>query len=92
MNRLGFTIPWALQIDTLSSVMLLVVSGCGFSHSHIYAIGYMHGDPNFSRFFTYLNLFLFFMLILVTGSSYLMLFVGWEGVGLCSFLLIGFLV
>ena len=85
----GFTIPWALQIDTLSSVMLLVVTGVG-SLIHIYAIGYMHGDPNFSRFFTYLNLFLFFMLILVTGSSYLMLFVGWEGVGLCSFLLIGF--
>ena len=84
-----FTIPWAMQIDTLSSTMLLVVTGVG-SLIHIYAIGYMHGDPNFSRFFTYLNLFLFFMLILVTGSSYLMLFVGWEGVGLCSFLLIGF--
>ncbi len=84
-----FNIPWAMQIDTLSSVMLLVVTGVG-SLIHIYAIGYMHGDPNFSRFFTYLNLFLFFMLILVTGNNYLMLFVGWEGVGLCSFLLIGF--
>ena len=84
-----FVIPWEMQIDTLSSVMILVITGVG-SLIHIYAIGYMHGDENFSRFFTYLNLFLFFMLILVTGSSYLVLFVGWEGVGLCSFLLIGF--
>ena len=84
-----FYVPWAMQIDTLSSTMMLVVTGVG-SLIHIYAIGYMHGDPNFSRFFTYLNLFLFFMLILVTGNNYLMLFVGWEGVGLCSFLLIGF--
>jgi len=85
----GFYVPWAFQVDTLSVTMMLVVTGVG-SLIHIYAIGYMHGDPNFSRFFTYLNLFLFFMLILVSGNSYLMLFVGWEGVGLCSFLLIGF--
>ncbi len=85
----GFHVPWAMQIDTLSITMLLVVTGVG-SLIHIYAIGYMHGDPDFSRFFTYMNLFLFFMLILVTGNNYLMLFVGWEGVGLCSFLLIGF--
>ena len=84
-----FYIPWAFQVDTLSVTMMLVVTGVG-SLIHIYAIGYMHGDKNFSRFFTYLNLFLFFMLILVSGNSYLMLFVGWEGVGLCSFLLIGF--
>lgn len=85
----NFYVPWAFQIDTLSVTMMLVVTGVG-SLIHIYAIGYMHGDPNFSRFFTYLNLFLFFMLILVSGNNYLMLFVGWEGVGLCSFLLIGF--
>ncbi len=84
-----FYIPWAIQVDTLSTTMMLVVTGVG-SLIHIYAIGYMHGDPHFSRFFTYLNLFLFFMLILITGNNYLMLFVGWEGVGLCSFLLIGF--
>ena len=85
----GLEIPWAVQVDTLSVTMMLVVTGVG-SLIHIYAIGYMHGDPDFSRFFTYLNLFLFFMLILITGNNYLMLFVGWEGVGLCSFLLIGF--
>lgn len=84
-----FIVPWAMRVDTLSVTMMLVVTGVG-SLIHIYAIGYMHGDPDFSRFFAYLNLFLFFMLILVSGSSYLMLFVGWEGVGLCSFLLIGF--
>jgi len=85
----NFQIPWAFQVDTLSVAMMLVVTGVG-SLIHIYAIGYMHGDPDFSRFFAYLNLFLFFMLILVSGSTYLMLFVGWEGVGLCSYLLIGF--
>ncbi len=85
----GLEIPWALQIDTLSVVMMLVVTGVG-SLIHIYAIGYMHGDPNFSRFFTYFSLFIFFMLILVSGNNYLVTFVGWEGVGLCSFLLISF--
>jgi NADH-quinone oxidoreductase subunit L len=84
-----FAVAWAMQIDTLSVAMMLVVTGVG-SIIHIYSIGYMHGDPNYSRYFTYLNLFLFFMLILVAGSNYLVLFVGWEGVGLCSFLLIGF--
>ena len=84
-----FQVNWTLQIDTLSVTMMLVVTGVG-SLIHIYAIGYMHGDPDFSRFFTYLNLFIFFMLILVSGSSYLVMFVGWEGVGLCSYLLISF--
>ncbi len=83
------TIPWQLRVDTLSVTMMLVVTGVG-SLIHIYSAGYMHGDARFSRFFTYLNLFLFFMLILVTGNNFLMMFVGWEGVGLCSFLLIGF--
>lgn len=85
----NLSIPWALQIDTLSVTMMLVVTGVG-SLIHIYAIGYMHGDPNFSRFFTQFNLFIFFMLILVSGSNYLVTFVGWEGVGLCSYLLISF--
>jgi NADH-quinone oxidoreductase subunit L len=87
---------WAFQVDTLSVTMMLVVSGVG-TLIHVYAIGYMHedvrlnGDPGrFRRFFVYLNLFIAAMMILVSGSSYLMLFVGWEGVGLCSYLLIGF--
>jgi len=84
-----FNIAWDMNIDRLAVNMVLVVTGVG-SLIHIYAIGYMHGDPDFSRFFAYLNLFLFFMLLLVTANNYLMLFVGWEGVGLCSYLLIGF--
>ncbi len=84
-----FVVPWAMQIDTLSVTMMLVITGVG-SIIHVYSIGYMHGDKDFSRYFMYLNLFLFFMLILVSGSSYLVLFVGWEGVGLCSYLLISF--
>ena len=85
----GVDIPWQFRVDTLSVTMMLVVTGIG-TLIHIYAIGYMHGDSRFPRFFVYLNLFLFFMLILVTGNNFLMMFVGWEGVGLCSFLLIGF--
>ena len=82
-------VPWAFQIDTLSVTMMLVVTGVG-TLIHIYAIGYMHGDEGFTRFFVYLNLFLAAMLVLVTAANYLLLFVGWEGVGLCSYLLIGF--
>ncbi len=85
----GVEIPWQMRVDTLSVTMMLFVTGIG-SLIHVYSIGYMHGDPKFHRFFTYLNMFLAFMLILVTGNNFLMMFVGWEGVGLCSFLLIGF--
>jgi len=89
-------IRWAFQVDTLSVTMMLVVSGVG-TLIHIYAIGYMHedvrhnGDPGrFRRFFVFMNLFIAAMMILVSGDNYMMLFVGWEGVGLCSYLLIGF--
>jgi NADH-quinone oxidoreductase subunit L len=75
--------------DPVSAMMLFVVAGVGFV-IHVYSIGYMHGDPGYYRFFTYLNLFMFFMLVLVTADNYLLMFVGWEGVGLCSYLLIGF--
>jgi NADH-quinone oxidoreductase subunit L len=85
----GLEIPWQMRVDTLSVTMMLVVTGVG-SLIHVYSIGYMHGDERFARFFAYLNMFLAFMLVLVTGNNLLMLFVGWEGVGLCSFLLIGF--
>ncbi len=78
-----------MRVDTLSVTMMLVVTGVG-SLIHLYSVGYMHGDERFSRFFAYLNMFLAFMLVLVTGNNLLMMFVGWEGVGLCSFLLIGF--
>lgn len=82
-------IPWQLRVDTLSVTMMLIITGVG-SLIHIYCIGYMHGDERFSRFFAYLNSFLAFMLILVSGNNLLVMFVGWEGVGLCSFLLISF--
>ncbi len=83
------TIEAALQVDALSSVMILIVTGVGFL-IHLYSVGYMHGDPDVGRFFTYLNLFIAAMLILVLGDSLPILFIGWEGVGLCSYLLIGF--
>jgi len=89
-------IDWTFLVDSLSTTMMLVVSGVG-TLIHIYAIGYMHEDVRFKhdegrfrRFFVFLNLFIAAMMVLVSGDSYLMLFVGWEGVGLCSFLLIGF--
>src|SRR4029078_4740231 len=73
----------------LSSVMILFVTGVG-AFIHLYSIGYMHGDARFSRFFAYMNLFAASMLVLVLGSSFLLTFLGWEGVGLCSYLLISF--
>src|SRR5271170_5251288 len=83
--RAGFD----LQVDQLTVVMLLVVTGVGWL-IHIYSMGYMAHEGGYYRFFSYLNLFMFFMLILVLGANYAVLFVGWEGVGLCSYLLIGF--
>lgn len=82
-------VPFEFLIDPLSSVFLLIITGIGFL-IHVYSVGYMHDDEGFARFFTYLNLFVFFMLLLVLGNNYLITFVGWEGVGLCSYLLIGF--
>ncbi len=84
-----FSVGFDLLVDQLSAVMLLVVTGVG-TLIHVYSIGYMHGDARYSRFFAYLNLFVAFMLILVLAENLLLLFVGWEGVGLCSYLLIGF--
>jgi NADH-quinone oxidoreductase subunit L len=85
----ALTINCDFSVDRLTAVMLLVVTGVG-SLIHIYAIGYMAHEGGYYRFFSYLNLFMFFMLVLVLASNYLVLFVGWEGVGLCSYLLIGF--
>jgi NADH-quinone oxidoreductase subunit L len=79
----------AFQLDQLSMVMMLVVTGVG-ALIHIFSVGYMQDDPGYPRYFAYLNLFVFFMLLLVLGSNYPVLFVGWEGVGLCSYLLIGY--
>ncbi len=85
----SLSVSMSFLIDPLSTIMLLVVSGVGFL-VHVYAVGYMHGDPGYPRFFTYLNLFMLSMFLLVLGDNYLVMFVGWEGVGLCSYLLIGF--
>src|SRR3954464_7014656 len=86
-----FTAPFTLRLDPLSSVMILVITGIG-SLIHIYSTAYMHeeSDSEYARYFSYLNLFAAFMLVLVLGSSFPVMFVGWEGVGLCSYLLIGF--
>ena len=89
IESVGLEISWQMRVDSLSVTMMLVVTGVG-SLIHLYARGYMHGDKWYPRFFAYLNMFLAFMLTLVTANNFLMLFVGWEGVGLCSFLLIGF--
>src|SRR3954454_15427408 len=85
----GFHVDFRFLVDPLSSTMTLFVTGIG-ALIHLYAIGYMHGDPRFSRFFAYMNLFAASMLVLVLGSSFLLTFLGWEGVGLCSYLLISF--
>ena len=87
----GFAVTWGLRLDALSALMLLVVTGIG-SVIHVYATGYMADEPRggYARFFAYLNLFCAFMLLLVLGSNFLVMFVGWEGVGLASYLLIGF--
>jgi len=85
----AFRVPVELRVDTLSMVMALTVTGVGFL-IHVYSIDYMHGDPRYTRFFAYMNLFVFFMLTLVLANNFLLLYVGWEGVGLCSYLLIAF--
>ena len=89
MSMGRFQIDYSLTLDPLSAVMILIVTGVGML-IHIYAMGYMHGDPRYPRFFTYLNLFIGSMLVLVLGSNYILLYVGWELVGACSYLLIGF--
>ena len=87
----SFTVDFTLRLDPLSALMILVITGIG-SLIHIYSTSYMHDEPDseYARYFSYLNLFASFMLILVLGSNFLVMFVGWEGVGLCSYLLIGF--
>ena len=85
----GFRVGADLRLDTLSATMVLVVTGIG-GLIHLYSIGYMADDPRRGRFFAYMNLFVFFMVMLVMGANYLVLYLGWEGVGLCSYLLIGF--
>jgi len=83
------TINLAYLVDSLTCIMLLAVTGVGFL-IHVYSVGYMHGETGFTRFFTYMNLFMVSMLLLVMGNNYAVLFIGWEGVGLCSYLLIGY--
>ncbi len=88
-NLIRFNVPWGVMIDPLTCVMLFVVTGVGFL-IHVYSAGYMAHEGGYYRFFGYLNLFMFSMLTLITANNLLLLFVGWEGVGLCSYLLIGF--
>ncbi len=83
------SVSMSFLVDPLSAIMLLIVTGIGFL-IHVYSIGYMKHDAGFAKFFAFLNLFIFFMLLLVLGSNYVVMFIGWEGVGLCSYLLIGF--
>src|SRR5689334_16582883 len=85
----SFSAPFGFYLDQLSMIMVLVVTGVGFL-IHIYSVGYMAHEGGYYRFFAYLNLFMFFMLTLVLANNYLLMFVGWEGVGLASYLLIGF--
>jgi NADH-quinone oxidoreductase subunit L len=82
-------VEWSYQLDPLSSIFMLIITGVGLC-IFVFATGYMHGDPGFYRFFAYMGLFMFSMLVLVMGSNFVMMFVGWEGVGLCSYLLIGY--
>jgi NADH-quinone oxidoreductase subunit L len=89
INVGNFNLSFSFLVDPLSALMLLVVTGVGFL-IHVYSVGYMHHDEGFAKFFAYLNLFVFFMLLLVLGANYAIMFIGWEGVGLCSYLLIGF--
>lgn len=84
-----FNLRFSFLLDPLSALMLLIITGVGFL-IHLYSYSYMYSDAGFGKFFAYLNLFIFFMLLLVLGSNYLIMFIGWEGVGLCSYLLIGF--
>jgi NADH-quinone oxidoreductase subunit L len=89
INSGTLDISWALKVDSLTAVMMIVVTGVS-SMVHVYSIGYMHHDPNVPRFMSYLSLFTFFMLMLVTADNLVQMFFGWEGVGLASYLLIGF--
>ncbi|MGN6569354.1 MAG: proton-conducting transporter transmembrane domain-containing protein, partial [Flavipsychrobacter sp.] len=82
-------IPFTFQVDQLSTLFLLVITGVGFL-IHVYSTSYMHHDEGMVKYFAYLNLFVFSMLLLVLGANYLIMFIGWESVGLCSYLLIGF--
>lgn len=89
INSGNLHIPFAFQVDSLSALFLLIITGIGFL-IHVYSTSYMHDDEGMVRYFAYLNLFVFSMLLLVLGANYLVMFIGWEGVGLCSYLLIGF--